>query len=111
MLLLSAFIFPVFSVFTASSVTSLAIFGIGTAILVDSFKKVDWDNKAFAFATIFTVFFNILTNSVSDGIGVGLILYVIMMVASKKGKQLSVVTYILAALFVVYFIINRVLSF
>lgn len=111
MLLLSAFIFPIFSVFTASSVTSLAIFGIGTAILVDSFKKVDWDNKAFAFATIFTVFFNILTNSVSDGIGVGLILYVMMMVASKKGKQLSVVTYILAALFVVYFIINRVLSF
>ncbi len=110
-LLLSAFIFPVFSIFTASSVTSLAIFSIGTSILVDSFKKVDWDNKAFAFATLFTVFFNVLTNSVSDGIGAGLIFYVVMMLASKKGKQLSVVTYILAALFVIYFIINRVVSF
>lgn len=111
LLLLSAFIFPVFSIFTASSVTSLAIFGIGTAILVDSFKKVDWNNKAVAFATIFTVFFNVLTNSISDGIGMGLILYVIMMLASKKGKQLSIVTYVLAVIFIVYFIINRVISF
>jgi len=111
LLLLSAFIFPVFSIFTASSVTSLAIFAIGVSILADSFKKVDWDNKAVAFATLFTVMFNVLTNSISDGIGIGIIFYVVMMLASKKGKQLSPFTYILAVIFIIYFIINRVISF
>ncbi len=105
-LLLTAFIFPVFSIFTATSVTSLAIFGIGTTILADSFKRVNWDDKAIAFATIFTVIFNILTNSVSDGIGFGFIFYVVMMLASKKGKQVSIVTYVLAVIFVAYFIIK-----
>ena len=111
LLLLSAFIFPIFSIFTASSVTSLAIFSIGASILSDSFKRVDWSNKAVAFATVFTVIFNVLTNSISDGIGIGIILYVVMMVAGKKGKQLNVVTYILAIIFIIYFVINRVVSF
>ena len=108
LLLLSAFIFPVFSIFTASSVTSLAIFGIGTAILSDSLKRLDFDNKPAVFATIFTIFFNILTNSISDGIGFGMIFFVIMMMASKKAKEVSLVTYILALIFIVYFVINRV---
>jgi AGZA family xanthine/uracil permease-like MFS transporter len=96
----------VFSIFTASSVTALAIFGIGTSILVDSLKNVDWDDKIVAFATIFAIVFNILTNSVSDGIGFGLIFYVIMMLAAKKGKKLSLVTYFIALIFVAYFVIK-----
>jgi AGZA family xanthine/uracil permease-like MFS transporter len=106
LMLLTAFIFPVFSIFTASSVTALAIFGIGTSILVDSLKNVDWDDKIVAFATIFAIVFNILTNSVSDGIGFGLIFYVIMMLAAKKGKKLSLVTYFIALIFVAYFVIK-----
>lgn len=108
LLLISAFIFPVFSVFTAGSVTALAIFGIGSAILSDSLKRLDFENKPAVFATLFTILFCILSNSISDGIGVGLILYVVMMMASKRIKEVSLVTYVLALIFVVYFVINKV---
>lgn len=106
LMLLTAFIFPIFSIFTATSVTALAIFGIGTSILASSLKSVNWDDQIVAFATIFTIVFNILTNSVSDGIGFGLIFYVVMMLASKKGKKLSIVTYVIALVFIAYFIIK-----
>jgi len=51
----------------------------------------------------------ILTYSVSDGLGIGLIAYCIMMLVSKRGKEVPVVIYGVAIFFVFNYLLNAII--
>ena len=51
----------------------------------------------------------ILTYSVSDGLGIGLIAYCVMMLVSKRGKEVPVIIYGVAGFFVLNYILNAIL--
>ena len=48
----------------------------------------------------------ILTYSVSDGLGIGLISYCIMMLVSKRGKEVSPIIYLVALFFIINYLLN-----
>jgi AGZA family xanthine/uracil permease-like MFS transporter len=50
--------------------------------------------------------FVLLTYSISDGLGLGLILYVIMMLVSKRGKEVKIPMYVVASIFIIYFVLK-----
>ena len=65
---------------------------------------MEWYN--YCYYNILNRYFNDLTYSVSDGLGIGLIAYCIMMLVSKRGKQVPIVIYGVA----IFFILNYLLK-
>lgn len=104
--LLSAFIYPVFYIFTEPAVTSMALISVGGLIFAGNLKDINWEDRIIGFTAFFTILLILLTYSISDGLGIGLILYVIMMVASKRAKEIKAPMYFVAAIFVIYFMLK-----
>lgn len=111
MFLLSAFIYPVFSIFTAGSVTAPALVCVGAMIFVGNFKDINLKDPVSGFTAIITVLFALLSYSIANGIGIGLICYVVMMLFSKRAKEVQLPIYIIAGLFVVSFAMNTIMQF
>ena len=60
-------------------ITSLALVAVG-AMMFSNLKLLDWDNKIIVFASFVIVIMMLLTYSLSDGLGFGLITYSLMMI-------------------------------
>ena len=103
--LLSIFLFNVFSIFTYSATTSMALVLVG-AMMFSSLKNIDWDDKITVASSFITVVSMILCYSISEGIAIGFILYVLMMLFSKRHKEVSWIMYLIAALFVINFVVK-----
>lgn len=109
--IVAAFAFPIFSAFTSSSVTAPALVAVGCLIFTSNFKGLDWKDIAISTSAFITVLLIILTYSLTSGIGFGLLVYCIMMVASGRGKKVSLPLYIVTILFLASFGINTYFSF
>lgn len=107
--LLSAFIYPVFYIFTEPAVTSMALISVGALIFVGNLKDIDWNDKIIGFTAFFTVLLILLSYSISDGLGLGLILYVTMMLISGRRKEIRMPMYAIVLLFVIYFILKVII--
>ena len=110
MFLLSAFIYPVFSIFTAGSVTAPALVCVGAMIFVGNFKDINFNDRIVAFTGFITVIFSLLTYSIASGIGIGLIAYCVMMLVAKRRKEVSIPIYIVAILFVISFALSAIMT-
>ena len=110
MFLLCIFIYPIFSFFTAPCVTAPALFGVGLLIFTGNIKEVDWSNRVIAATAFIGLLFTVLTYSISLGLGLSLITYCVMMVVTKKGKEVSPVIYIIAAFYLLDIILSEVLT-
>ncbi|OQC11220.1 MAG: Guanine/hypoxanthine permease PbuG [Tenericutes bacterium ADurb.Bin087] len=106
MFLLSAFIYPIFYIFTEPAVTSMALITVGGLIFVGNLKDVNFEDRIIGFTAFFTIMLILLTYSISDGLGLGLIVYVIMMLVSRRGKEVKIPMYVVAGVFVIYFILK-----
>lgn len=109
MFLLSAFIYPVFAVFTAGSVTAPALVCVGALIFVNNLKDIEWKDPIIGFTAFMTVIFSLLTYSIAKGIGLGLLVYVVMMLFAGKGKEVRLPIYIIGGLFLLAFVLEAVL--
>lgn len=107
--LLSAFIYPIFYIFTEPAVTSMALISVGGLIFVGNLKDINWEDRIIGFTAFFTIMLILLTYSISDGLGFGLIFYVVMMLVSGRYKEVKLPMYIIALIFVVYFIIGALI--
>ena len=104
--LLSAFIYPVFHIFTEPAVTSMALISVGGLIFINNLKAINWEDKIIGFTAFFTIMLILLTYSISDGLGIGLILYVVMMLVSKRAKEVKIPMYVVSFIFVIYFVLK-----
>jgi AGZA family xanthine/uracil permease-like MFS transporter len=105
--LLSIFLSPLLSVVTPS-VTAPALVIVGT-MMAGAIGKIEWDNWQVSLAGFITILTMILTYSISDGIGFGFIFYSVAMLASKKGKEVSPLLYVVSGFFLVYLVLLHVL--
>jgi AGZA family xanthine/uracil permease-like MFS transporter len=105
--LLSIFLAPLLSVVT-SGVTAAAMVIVGT-MMAASIGKIEWDKWPIAISSFMTILVMILSYSISDGIGFGFLTYAIVMVFSKKGKEVSPLLYGATALFVLYLVLLNIL--
>lgn len=90
-----------------SPVTAMALVFVG-ALMVSSLKDIDWKDNIAVASTFITVIMMIIAYSIAEGIAFGFIFYAVMMGVTKRRKEVSPVMYILAALFIINFIIKFV---
>lgn len=112
--IVSIFAFPLLSVVNGvevdpgvfySPVTAMALVFVGT-LMVGQLKEIDWDDKAIVIPAFLTIIMMMLTFSIATGIAVGFIFYPIVKVAQGKWREVNLVMYILAAIFVLQFILG-----
>lgn len=115
--LLSIFLLPLF-VFIPSQAAACALIYVGV-LMMANVKNVDFSNMRDAVPAFFTIVIMPLGYSITDGIGMGLLLYVLISLieyaagalAAKIKKtavpkfDVSAVTFIVALLFAAYFFI------
>ncbi|WP_019615831.1 NCS2 family permease [Psychromonas ossibalaenae] len=98
--IVSAFLFPVFSIFTTAIVSpALVIIGI---YMIKNLANVQWQKKESAVPVFFIMVFSLLTFSPANGMAMGFISYCFVMLVQGKGKEVHSLIYCLAALFIVY---------
>jgi AGZA family xanthine/uracil permease-like MFS transporter len=104
--LLSIFLSPLLSLVTPS-VTAAAMVIVGT-MMATSIGRIEWDKWQISISSFMTILVMILAYSISDGIGFGFLTYVVVMIASKKGKEVSPLLYVATGLFIAYLVFLNV---
>jgi Permeases len=108
--LLSAFVYPVFELFTYSCVSCAALVAVGGMIFAGNLKTLKWTEAEIGFSSFITILMIVLTNSLTNGIGFGLFVYCAIMLARGKGKEISWILYTVTGVYVLSFVLNEVLS-
>ena len=98
------FIAPIAGIIPAPA-TSAALIYVGF-LMIGSLKEVDYDDMASAAPVALILIFMTFTGSIGNGIGMGIIAYSIIKLCTGKAKDVSILTYVLALLFIGKFFIT-----
>ena len=98
----SLFLAPIVSIVPMAAIAPILMF-VGIS-MIENVIKIDWKNKLIAIPAFFTVIMMPLSYSITTGIQFGFILYIIVNLANKKGKEVSPIIYIFSILFLIDFI-------
>ncbi|MBS9334924.1 NCS2 family permease [Fructobacillus sp. M1-13] len=98
--ILALFFSPLLAVVT-SQVTAPALIVVGI-MMAGNLKKIKWEDMAIAAPSFLIVIGMPLTYSIADGIALGFIAYPITMIAAKRGKEVNVLMYLLAIIFMAF---------
>ena len=101
--LVSLFFSPVFLMIPSAATTS-ALFLVGVMML-RSIVHIDFIDFTEAMPSLVTILMMPFTASISEGIVMGLLAYVFVKLCTGRHKELSVVMYILAVLFVLKYLV------
>lgn len=101
--LVSVFLAPLAGMVPPSA-TAPALIMVGV-FMIGAVKKINLDNMIEAIPAFLTIVLIPLTYSIANGIGSGIVFYVLLSVFTGKIKELKPVIVVIAALFVVKFIV------
>jgi AGZA family xanthine/uracil permease-like MFS transporter len=100
--LLATFLSPLVTVvpFEAAT-TALVVVGF---LMMLGVRTIDWTDYEIAIPAFFTIVMMPFTYSISNGIGAGVVTYVLLKVVRGKHREVHPLLYAVAALFVIYFL-------
>lgn len=105
MFFIALFFAPIFLMVPAAA-TAPALILVGS-FMMSPILKVDFSDYTESIPVFFTVIMMPLAYSIADGIIFGMLSYVILKVLSGKYKEVSLVSYFLAALFILKFFMDK----
>jgi AGZA family xanthine/uracil permease-like MFS transporter len=80
-------------------VTAPALILVGT-IMVRAVREIDWSDVTEAAPAFFTAILMPLTFNISHGLAAGIVVYALVKLAARRGREVHWLMYVLAALFV-----------
>ena len=95
------FISPIAAIIPAAA-TSAALIYVGI-LMLSGIKNIDFNDMAIAAPVFIMLLAMPISGSIGHGIGLGLITYTVIKVFTGKAKDVSVLTYVISALFLVKF--------
>lgn len=106
--LAAAFVYPIFQVFSYSSVTACALVYIGATVFMGNLKDIEWNKPEVAITAFFCIAMIIGTYSLNDGIGIAVIIYVLISLCQKKWKEIHPLLYAFLAVYLASFVLQAV---
>ncbi|MGI6701784.1 MAG: NCS2 family permease [Christensenellales bacterium] len=103
-LFLIAMFFTPLAALIPSAATSAALIYVGV-LMISALSELDFYDPVVIAPAFVTLIGMPLTYSISDGIGLGIITYLVIMLITGKIKQINWITYIIAALFILKFFV------
>jgi AGZA family xanthine/uracil permease-like MFS transporter len=100
--LLAMFLAPLVTIvpFEAAS-TALVVVGF---LMMTAVRGIDWTDPEIAIPSFLTIVLMPFTYSISNGIGAGVISYVLLKLAGGRGRQVHPLLYVVAVMFTLYFL-------
>ena len=77
-------------------------------LMMTQIRKIPFDDYSIAIPSFLTIILMPFTYSITNGIGAGLVSYVLIKIAQRQAKSISPLLWIIAAAFVVYFGIHPI---
>ncbi len=102
--LLALFISPIIACVPLAAVSPVLIL-IGVS-MIGSVKSINWDDYNIALPAFFTIVIMPFAYSITAGIEIGFLFYVICNVVNNKHRDIPIVVYIFSLLFIIDFIYN-----
>jgi len=105
LLLLSLFFTPLVGMISHADahgltpITAPALILVGT-LMVRAVREIDWEDLTEVAPAFFTILLMPLTFNISHGLAAGIVVYVLAKLASRRGREVHWVMYLLAVLFV-----------
>lgn len=87
------------------SATATALIWVGV-LMMTSVTKVDWSDAAEAIVAFMTFITMLLGYSISKGIGMGIITYIVIQICTGKIKKISIPTWIIGIVFLATFLLS-----
>jgi AGZA family xanthine/uracil permease-like MFS transporter len=104
--LLATFLAPLVAIVPSeAAVPALVLVGF---LMMQQVTGIDWDDLEIALPAFLTIVLMPFTYSISAGIGAGFVSWVLLKVILGKAREVHVLMWVVAALFVVYFAIGPV---
>ncbi len=103
-ILLSLFFIPVLTIIPNAAIAPILII-IGS-LMMSHIKDINFEDFTECFPAFIIMILIPFTFSIVDGIAFGFIIYPIVKIAAKKGKDVSIPTYIIGSIFLIYFILS-----
>ena len=99
---ISLFLAPIVKIVPMAAIAPILIF-VGIS-MIENVTKIDWIDKIIAIPAFFTIIMMPLSYSITTGIQFGFLLYIVVNLVNKKGKEVSQIIYIFSILFLIDFI-------
>lgn len=96
-----SFIAPIAAIIPAAA-TSSALIYVGV-LMITGLKNIDFSDMSQALPVALMLIAMPISGSIGHAIGIGLIAYTVMKVFTGKAKEVSVLTYVLSAIFLIKF--------
>lgn len=103
--LIATFLSPIAQLIP-SCATAAALIWVGT-LMMSSVKNIDWSHPVQALPAFLTIAVMAFGNTISGGIGIGLLSCVIIKICTGKIKEISVVTWVVTILFLAMFLLTN----
>ena len=87
--------------------TATALIWVGV-LMMSSVTKIDWNDAADSIVAFMTFMVMLLGYSISKGIGMGIITFIIVRLCTGKVKEISVATWVIGIIFLATFLISSV---
>ena len=87
------------------SATATALIWVGV-LMMTSVTKVDWSDAAEAIVAFMTFITMLLGYSISKGIGMGIITYIVIQICTGKIKKISIPTWVIGIIFLATFLLT-----
>ncbi|MFE2534039.1 NCS2 family permease [Streptomyces sp. NPDC059371] len=97
------FLTPVATMVPSQAATP-ALIAVGFLIMSHSVKEIDWADYTIAIPAFVTMMMMPFTYSITNGIGMGFITFVVLRLAAGRGRDIPVAMYVVAAVFTFYYL-------
>ncbi|MFE7166993.1 NCS2 family permease [Streptomyces sp. NPDC057616] len=97
------FLTPVATMVPSQAATP-ALLAVGFLILAGSVKEIDWADYTIAVPAFVTMVMMPFTYSITNGIGMGFITFVVLRLAAGRAKDIPVAMYVVSAVFAFYYL-------
>mgnify|MGYP003343830207 CR=1 FL=1 len=77
-------------------------------LMMTQIRKIDFNDYTVAIPAFLTVILMPFTYSITNGIGAGIVTYVLIKVAQRKSKDIGVMLWVIAAAFTIYFAVHPI---
>lgn len=112
----SLVLFPIFSIFSTinvdgvsyAPVTTLALIYVGI-MLFSNIKKIHFEDSVIVITSFIIIAMTAFTYSIVNGLGLGFIAYIIMMLVAKRRKEVNSIMYFVALFYIFSIVIDYLL--
>ncbi|MCN9243307.1 NCS2 family permease [Streptomyces sp. RY43-2] len=97
------FLTPVATMVPSQAATP-ALLAVGFLILSTSIKEIDWADYTIAIPAFVTMLMMPFTYSITNGIGMGFITFVVLRLAAGRGREVPAAMYVVSGVFAFYYL-------